>query len=83
MNKSTTITLIILGPGPGPIALGALLMATGTPPGVVGFLIFLPWTVIWPIIGVCYLISLMFKSKASKESDRNSSMEKEEAKEKS
>ena len=81
MNKSTTITLIILGPGP--IALGALLMATGTPPGVVGFLIFLPWTVIWPIIGVCYLISLMFKSNASKESDRNSSMEKEEAKEKS
>ena len=69
MNKSTTITLIILGAGP--IALGALLMATGTPPGVVGFFIFLPWVVIWPIIGVCYLISLMFKSNASKESDCN------------
>jgi hypothetical protein len=73
MNKATIITLIILGPGP--IALGTLLMATGTPPGVVGFFIFLPWTLIWPIIGVCYFISLLFNSSGSKESDYNSSNE--------
>jgi hypothetical protein len=78
MNKATIITLVILGPGP--IVLGLLLMATGTPPGVVGFFIFLPWTLIWPIIGVCYLISLLFKLSRSKESDYNSSIEKDKTK---
>ena len=81
MKKSTIITLLILGPGP--IALGALLMATGTPPGVVGFFIILPWALIWPIIGVCYLISLLFKSSGPKEPDCNSSMEKDRTKYKS
>jgi hypothetical protein len=78
MNKSTIITLVILGLGP--IALGLLLMATGTPAGGVGFFIFLPWTLIWSIIGVCYLISLLFKLSRSKESDYNSSIEKDKTK---
>jgi len=78
MKKSTIITLVILGFGP--IALGVLLLAIGTPPGVVGFFIFLPWTLIWPIIGVCYLVSLLFKSSGAKESDYNSSIEKDKTK---
>ena len=61
MKKATTISLIILGP----FALGGLLLATGTPPGIVGFFIFLPMTVFLPILGVCYLISLRFKSSGS------------------
>ena len=53
------IVIIILGS----IALGVLLMATGTPPGIAGFFIFLPVTVILPIMGVYFLISWLFKSK--------------------
>jgi hypothetical protein len=73
MNKATTISLIIFGP----IALGVLLMATGTPPGVVGFFIFITIAVFLPTWGGCFLISLLFKSNGSRDTDYSSSMEKD------
>jgi hypothetical protein len=76
MNKATTISLVILGP----IVLGVVLMATGTPPGVVGFFIFLPMVVILPILGVSLLISAAMKSRGSKNTESNSSMEKDKTK---
>lgn len=81
MNRAKTITLVILGPGP--IALGVLLMETGTPPGVVGFAIFLPWTLIWSIIVVCYLFSLAFKLIRVRKSDSYDGTEKDEIKQQS
>lgn len=66
--KVTITSLVILGP----FALGGLLLATGTPPGIVGFFIILPMIVFLPILGS---ISLLFKLSGSKESDYNSSNE--------
>jgi MFS family permease len=57
--KTTTTFLIIFGP----FALGGLLIATGTPPGVVGFFIVIPMLVFLPILG---LISSLFKLSGSK-----------------
>ncbi|MCX2981890.1 hypothetical protein EYC98_13590 [Halieaceae bacterium IMCC14734] len=64
-NRAAIIVFLVLGAGP--LVLGTFLIETGTPPGVVGFSIFLPWTLIWPIVVVCYLISLAVKSRRAKE----------------